>query len=1177
MSEKFDPYHEWLGIPASEQPPHHYRLLAIPVFEESPTVIEHAADRQMAHLRTFQTGKHSAESQRLLNEVAAARVCLLHPAKRAAYDQQLRDTLQAQQPKTADQPGVPAAFEFLDQEKPSRKTAPVKQASKPRAGIYLAAAAGAAMVLIAVVWAAFFSGGGGSGAANLARQPATPEPVTPKVIEPVKPPPPPAPAIARTSLPGPSKPAPVTEAPPAKPEPGGAIAKTSPPGEPRPAHENPPVKPEEPAAPTAAKQPVPDEAAIAKAFEVARQSFQEDYEKAKTPAEKVALAEKLRETAEAAGWPAERFVLLRLARNVATKAGDAKAVFAAIDQMQKAFSIDDLAMKSEALGAMAAKALKPDDRKALADAALALVEQAIDAENLDVAEETMKTATALAGKVHQRELTQRVQAARKELAENVKAAGDVQAARATLKDKPDDPDANLALGQYLCFLRSQWPEGLKRLAAGSDEPLKALAEQELKSTAPSPEESAKLGDAWWKLSRAAGGRTREALMLRAGTWYQEAEASLPEGLVRVMVEKRLAEIDKLGREIPELHGAPPPARAAFDAKQAKSLQARWARHLKMPVVQSNSIGMKLVLIPPGEFEMGSPKELIDEELKAHADDGWYKAHLPSEGPQHRVRISKSYCLGATDVTQEEYQRVMGSNPSKFQGDPKRPVEQVSWDDAVEFCRRLSELPREKAAKRRYGLPTDAQWEYACRAGTTTRRYSGDDEAGLADLAWFDKNLAGMTHPVGQKRPNAWGLYDMYGNVWEWCQDWQDMHYYATSATDDPAGPSGGWNRLLRGGSWSSPARYCRSAFHLGYGPEHRADDLGFRVCLVLTENPSGKSLPATAIAPVEQPAQTEVAPRAISESQIRDLKSEIPPPAVAPLDAERAKAIQARWAKYLKVPLVTANSIGMKLVLIPPGEFTMGSPKEQIEEELKTPGIEGWYKDRLPGEGPQHRVRITRPFYFGRYAVTQEEYQRVMGVNPSEFSATGKSNDKVAGEETKRFPVEQVSWDDAVEFCRKLSEMPEEKAAGQTYLLPSEAQWEYACRAGGTGRFSFSSGRNGISKESEERELSEYGWFNGNSGGMPHRVGLKRAGTWGLYDMQGNVWEWCQDRCDKEYYAQSPTDDPADSLEGSNRVYRGGSWYDAARQCRSAHRGDDGPGHRDGNLGFRVCRVLADK
>ena len=226
MSEKFDPYHEWLGITASEQPPHHYRLLGIAAFEESPTVIENAADRQMAHLRTFQTGKHSAESQRLLNEIAAARICLLNPAKKAAYDQQLRDALQAQQPKTADQAGVPAAFEFLDQEKPSRKTSPAKVASKPRTGIYLAAAAVAVMVLIAVLWVVF-SSGGGPGSANLARQTQPPEPVTPKAIEPVKPPPPPGPApvVARPSPPGEPKPAPVVEGPPAKPKPGGAIAK----------------------------------------------------------------------------------------------------------------------------------------------------------------------------------------------------------------------------------------------------------------------------------------------------------------------------------------------------------------------------------------------------------------------------------------------------------------------------------------------------------------------------------------------------------------------------------------------------------------------------------------------------------------------------------------------------------------------------------------------------------------------------------------------------------------------------------------------------------------------------------------------------------------------------------------------------------------------------------------
>ena len=152
-------------------------------------------------------------------------------------------------------------------------------------------------------------------------------------------------------------------------------------------------------------------------------------------------------------------------------------------------------------------------------------------------------------------------------------------------------------------------------------------------------------------------------------------------------------------------------------------QARWAKYLGVPVVQTNSIGMKLVLIPPGEFMMGSPKELIEEELRLHGDDDWYRDHLQDEVPQHRVRITKPFWLVATDVTQKEYQRVMGSNPSKFQGDPKMPVEQVSWDDAAEFCRRLSGLPGEKAAKSRYGLPTEGQWEYACRAGSKGRSVS----------------------------------------------------------------------------------------------------------------------------------------------------------------------------------------------------------------------------------------------------------------------------------------------------------------------------------------------------------------------------------------------------------------------------------------------------------------------
>ncbi len=299
-----------------------------------------------------------------------------------------------------------------------------------------------------------------------------------------------------------------------------------------------------------------------------------------------------------------------------------------------------------------------------------------------------------------------------------------------------------------------------------------------------------------------------------------------------------------------------------------------------------------------------------------------------------------------------------------------------------------------------------------------------------------------------------------------------------------------------------------------------------------------------------------------------------PPPAIAPFDAKKAKEHQAVWAKYLGLPVEVTNSIGMKLVLIPPGEFEMGSSQELIEEELKTaPKKDNWYLEHLPGEGPRHHVRITRPFYLGMYPVTQEEYQHVMGASPSEFSATGKSKDKVAGLDTKRFPAEMVTWTDADEFCSRLSEMAEEKSAGR-YRLPSEAQWEYACRAGSTGRWFFSPASD--EKKAAEALLPDYAWFSNNSGWRPHPVGGRRASPWGLYDIYGNVWQWCQDWHANDYYAKSPTNDPAGPPGGSHRVDRGGSWDYPAGRCRSAQR-DDGPGHRNFDHGFRVSRVLAEE
>ena len=183
-------------------------------------------------------------------------------------------------------------------------------------------------------------------------------------------------------------------------------------------------------------------------------------------------------------------------------------------------------------------------------------------------------------------------------------------------------------------------------------------------------------------------------------------------------------------------------------------------------------------------------------------------------------------MGVHEITQAQYEQVMGVNPSRFKG-ADNPVENVSWDDAVEFCRRLSELPAEKEAGNVYRLPTEAEWEYACRAGTTTMYSFGDDESKLGDCDWFSENSGTKTHPVGGKKPNAWGLYDMHGNVWEWCQDLYGD--YPSGPVTDPTGPATGSDRVYRGGSWYGTAVYCRSANRHWYLPSYRSINLGFRV------------------------------------------------------------------------------------------------------------------------------------------------------------------------------------------------------------------------------------------------------------------------------------------------------------------------------------------------------------
>ena len=528
-------------------------------------------------------------------------------------------------------------------------------------------------------------------------------------------------------------------------------------------------------------------------------------------------------------------------------------------------------------------------------------------------------------------------------------------------------------------------------------------------------------------------------------------------------------------------------------------------------------GVKFEFVPiaAGQFRMGSRTGDSDER------------------PVHMVRINESFHVGKTEVTVRQFRIFAEATGYKTEAEKGRwaanyawgfpivpardlswrqpgfvqsednPAVCISWNDAMAFCEWLSQQ-----TGRNCRLPSEAEWEYACRAGNDMANADGLDRMG-----WYRDNSGGRTNPAARKKPNAWGLYDMHGNAWEWCLDvWHSSYKGAPNdggpwLTEDYL-PAVAIRRVLRGGAW------CRSGFELSATyryrgtADFRSDGTGFRIVC--------SKVPVNGEPEISKPAGKSAGGSKLTAD---------------------------------------VDGVTFEFVRIAPGEFMMGS--EADSEEM-----------------PVHRVRIGRGFDMGKTEVTVGQFRTFIETTDYQTDAekerwawtrTGRRDWDPAPlvcwwnlpfVQSQDEPVTCVSWYDAMEFCEWLS-----AETGTQIRLPSEAEWEYACRAGTTSEFA--------------GDVDQMAWHRANSGLRTHPVGRKRPNAWGLYDMHGNVWEWCLDMWHRGYEGM-PTDGSAwMQAKTFEPVMRGGSFVNPTWWLRSARHMQNNPGNRFSyNQGFRLVRSV---
>jgi len=615
-------------------------------------------------------------------------------------------------------------------------------------------------------------------------------------------------------------------------------------------------------------------------------------------------------------------------------------------------------------------------------------------------------------------------------------------------------------------------------------------------------------------------------------------------------------------------------------------------HLRKPAI-TNSLGMNLSYIPAGKFAMGSPR---DEKGRKE------------EERRHGVELTREFYLGIHEVTVGQFRAFIddsgyktdtdkdgkgswGITPKgKFERDAKydwkspgfeqcshHPVVDVSWNDAKAFCKWLSH----KEGKT-YRLPTEAEWEYACRAGTRTAYSFGDNPQDLAKAgnaadasarAQFSAWSLGIkgndgyaySSPVGQFQPNRFGLYDMHGNVWEWCEDWYAEDAYPRSSRTDPTGPKTGTMRVHRGGGWSSAPERCRSASRIRRHPsEYRGCYLGFRVLhmpdvtVFEKENSKADPNPKTLL-------KVDPKLRKPFENLVYDL------------------------GKGVTLELVKIQAKGKT--------FMIGSSKEEQEEVARK-----YFGDKSPPRidfEDSQSVTLTNDYFIGKHEITRGQFRRF--IEETGYKTITEQTDggygwneelrKYEGRDRKynwentghpgqndAYPVTNITREDARQFCLWIAEKGDRKVELSQVRLPSEAEWEYACRAGSQGRFSFGDADEklvlyaNVSDKSRKAEFPSVKAVQGNDGFVfMAPVGQFMPNAFGLYDMHGNAWEWVEDYFGK--YSKLPkTNNGLQTVNQGERrpMMRGGAWYLGPGDCRIAKRYVVGIQGRYGSGGFRI-------